>query len=318
MSGMVRRSDDRDEEHRSWDELAVGWALHALEPEDETVFAAHLAGCRRCAHTVAETAEVMAAMAGDLPQAEPPEGLRERLRAAVEKTEQQIAPARPAAQHADPLPAAPPLPGRSRGPAPGPLRGPLPGPLSDPLPGPLPGPDLGDLRAPVPTRAADPRPAWRRGLPTALVAAAVAAVLALGAWNVAVIGDRNAARATAAEQARMLDELLAPGRATIAPLTEDGRAVATVVARDDQVQVVANGLSVNDDHDTTYVVWGMHDGNPKPLGTFDVVTPQMDLRTVGSAATGLDQYSEYAVSIEPGRQAPSSPTDVVATGQVTS
>ncbi len=75
-------------DHRLWDELAVGWALHALEPEDEAVFAAHLAGCGRCSRTVAETAEVMAAMATDLPPAEPGEGLRDRLREAVERTEQ--------------------------------------------------------------------------------------------------------------------------------------------------------------------------------------------------------------------------------------
>jgi hypothetical protein len=180
------------------------------------------------------------------------------------------------------------------------------------------GSDHGNLRAPLPVRAVDDRPAWRRVLPTALVAAAVAAVLSLGAWNVVVTGDRDAAQATAAEQSRMLDGLLAPGRATIAPVARDGRTVATVVARADQVQVVATDLPVNDSHDRTYVVWGMLDGQPKPLGTFDVVTPQLDMRTVGSTATGLDQYSEYAISIEPGRQAPSFPTDIVATGQVTS
>jgi Anti-sigma-K factor rskA len=289
---------ERDDEHRGWDELAVGWALHALEPEDESVFAAHLSGCRRCARTVAETAEVMAAMAGDLPQAEPSDGLRERLRAAVEETEQ-IPPARRPDESAGGATAVPPRPVPSRRPL-GPAAG-----------------SPGDLRAPLPVRAVDPRSASRRLLP-ALAAAAVAAVLALGAWIVVVTGDRDAAQAIAAQQAQMLDQLLTPGRAAIAPLTEGGRAVATVVARDDQVQVVADGLSVNDRRTTTYVVWGMHDGTPEPLGTFDVVSPQMDLRTVGSAATGLDQYTEYAVSIEPGRQAPSSPTDVVATGQVTS
>src|SRR3712207_7218554 len=45
------------EDHREFDELAVGWALHALEPEDETVFSAHLATCARCADTVAERSE---------------------------------------------------------------------------------------------------------------------------------------------------------------------------------------------------------------------------------------------------------------------
>jgi anti-sigma factor RsiW len=302
MSGVVGRpGGDRDEEHRSWDELAVGWALHALEPEDETLFAAHLSGCQRCAHTVAETAEVMAAMASDLPPSEPSEGLRDRLRAAVEQTEQ-IPPAQPPTPPAQTPPVVP-QPAR---------------PVPEPARTPLGGSSFGNLRAPLPAQGVDHRPPWRRVLPTALVAAGVAAVLSLGAWNVVVTGDRDAVQATAEAQSHMLDALLAPGHKAVAPLTEDGRTVATVVAGPDRVQVVANGLSVNDSHDHTYVVWGMQDGMPQPLGTFDVVTPQMDLRTVGSSATGLDGYAAYAVSLEPGREAPSYPTDVVAQGQVDS
>src|SRR4051812_49818538 len=81
MSATPRRGD-----HEVFDELAVGWALHALEPEDETLFARHLPDCPRCAQTVAETAEVMAAMATDLPAAEPSDQLRSPLRAPVERT----------------------------------------------------------------------------------------------------------------------------------------------------------------------------------------------------------------------------------------
>jgi len=288
----------RDDEHAGWDELAVGWALHALEPEDESLFLAHLRSCDLCAQTVADTAEVMAALAGDLPQTEPSDGLRDRLRSAVAETEQ----VRPA-ERADPPAVRPPV-----------ERPPL-----TPV-APLGGASVyGNLRAPLPHRRIDARPSWRRVLPTALVAAAVAAVLALGAWNVVVAGDRDAARATAAEQSRVIESLLQPGRATIAPLAEDdGREVATVVARDGQVQVLAQGLSVNDATNRTYVVWGMRDGSPVAIGTFDVVTPQMDLRTVGSQATGLDDYSAYGISIEPGRQAPTAPSEIVATGQVTS
>ena len=92
MSGTPRAGD-----HEGFDELAVGWALHALEPEDETLFARHLPDCARCARTVAETEEVMAALATDLPPAEPSEQLRSRLRAAVERTEQVHRPPSPAA-----------------------------------------------------------------------------------------------------------------------------------------------------------------------------------------------------------------------------
>jgi hypothetical protein len=291
------RGRGRDD-HEPFDELAVGWALHALEPEDEAAFGAHLVGCERCARTVAETHDVMAALATDLPPAEPPDSLRDRLRTAVEQTEQ-LPPPEPAPRGEPPARQS----GRpgSRHPAFG-LR-------------PPPTEELRPLRAP---QVPDPRPAWRRVLPHALVAAAVAAILALGSWNAVLTEDRNTVRATATEQSQMLEALLSPGRATIAPLTEDGRTVATVVARSGQVQVVATGLPLNDTRNSTYVVWGVGAGSPVALGTFDVVSPQMDLRTVGSTATGLDEYSTYAISREPGRQAPVTPSVIVANGQVTS
>jgi hypothetical protein len=296
-----RQGPGRDD-HEAFDELAVGWALHALEPEDEGAFAAHLAGCARCARTVAETHDVMAALATDLPPAEPSDALRDRLRAAVEETEQLPSPAAPTEQ---PRPGGPQARPAERAAARHPAGGLRPA-------------SFGELRPPRATRVPDTRPAWRRVLPHALVAAAVAAVLTLGAWNVVLAGDRDAARATAAERSEMLDALLSPGRATIAPLTADGDTVATVVARNGQVQVLASGLAVNDAQDSTYVVWGLGEGPPVALGTFDVVSPQMDLRTVGSTETGLDDYSTYAISREPGRQAPVTPSGIVANGQVTS
>ncbi|MGY1642802.1 anti-sigma factor domain-containing protein [Geodermatophilus sp. SYSU D00703] len=282
----------RREDHELFDELAVGWALRALEPEEETLVAAHLPECARCRGTVAETAEVMAALAAELPPAEPAERLRERLRTAVERTEQLPLP--PSAEPTVP----------------------------EPRPG-VTAPDrpAAGFRAPVVPepvhRGGFPTP-WRRVLPSALAAAAVAAILALGTWNVVLSTARDDAQAAVAEQARMIDALLTPGRAVVAPLSaDDGTPVATVVARTGQVQVVAHGLPVNDARAQTYVVWGLGGDAPVALGTFDVLRPRMDLLAVGSAATGLDDPPEYGISLEPGRQAPSAPTDVVARGEVT-
>lgn len=53
----------RPGDHLVFDELAVGWALHALNQEDEATFAGHLFGCERCARTVTEASSVMKAMA---------------------------------------------------------------------------------------------------------------------------------------------------------------------------------------------------------------------------------------------------------------
>ncbi len=322
----------RREDHETFDELAVGWALHALEPEDEAVFGPHLARCPRCARTVAETSEVMAALATDLPPAEPSDRLRDRLRDAVERTEQLPPPA-----GAGPAPAA--LPGRA---VPGDA---VPG---DVVPGDVvPGDAVpagetagGRRRTDVPPAGATAagraatgfpgyrppggdgtagaRSVWRRVLPNALVAAAVAAILALGTWNVVLGTARDEARTAAAEQSEVLDALLQPGRAAIAPLVDDGRPVATVVARDGRLDVVTQGLRVNDRSLTTYVVWGMTGDGPVALGTFDVETPQTAVETIGSTATGLDDYDVYAISLEPGRRAPAEPSSVVANGQVTS
>ncbi|CAA9264343.1 MAG: hypothetical protein AVDCRST_MAG52-2770 [uncultured Blastococcus sp.] len=263
-------------DHQHHDELAVGWALHALEPEDEAEFARHLPGCARCAETVAQTTEVMGALATDLPPAEPSEALRSRLRAAVEATEQVHRPAVPA-------------------------------------PVPAPAPAAATVSA-VPA----PRPVRRRVLPLALVAAAVAAVLGLGFWNIGLRSERAELAAAVAGQQDVVDALLVPGEATVAPLGDDDRPVATVVARDDELQVITQGLAPNDVANSTYVVWGLGEGAPVPLGLFDVDRSQMALQTVGSGLTGLDEFPQYGVSIEPGREAPSQPTEVVATGQVTS
>ncbi|MGY1695889.1 anti-sigma factor domain-containing protein [Geodermatophilus sp. SYSU D00814] len=311
----------RHDDHQTFDELAVGWALHALEPEDEAVFGAHLATCPRCARTVAETAEVMSALAGDLPAAEPSERLRDRLRDAVERTGQVPPPAgaEPAPPALPPVPAAPPG-GRRRTDVPGAGSTASGSTASGSTAAGRRATGFPDYASPAAGPGADPRSVWRRVLPNALVAAAVAAILALGTWTVVLGSARDDAQAVAARQAEVIDALLEPGRAAIAPVVDtDGQDVlATVVARDGRVQVVTDGLRVNDSSDSTYVVWGIAGDGPVALGTFDVISPQTDLRTVGSAPTGSDAYAEYAISIEPGRQVPAEPSDVVARGQVTS
>jgi hypothetical protein len=130
---------------------------------------------------------------------------------------------------------------------------------------------------------------------------------------------RQQEQAAAAAEHSIVQSLMAPGKATVAPVSDaDGHPVATVVARQGQAQVVTWGLSENDRVRSTYVLWGMQDGTPVALGTFDVVSRDMDLRTVGSDRTGLDGYRAYGISLEPGRTAPAAPSRIVATGQVSS
>jgi len=51
--------------HDQWDELAAGYALHALEPDEEQRFAEHLATCAECAATLRDH-ELVAAQLGTL------------------------------------------------------------------------------------------------------------------------------------------------------------------------------------------------------------------------------------------------------------
>jgi anti-sigma-K factor RskA len=74
-------------DHQDLEAQAVGWALSALDPEEAASFAAHLAGCDRCARVVEETREVMAEL-GSAVAVPPPPGLRTRVSQLARATEQ--------------------------------------------------------------------------------------------------------------------------------------------------------------------------------------------------------------------------------------
>ncbi len=148
------------------------------------------------------------------------------------------------------------------------------------------------------------------------MAAALAGVVGLGGWAIALLGDRDEAQRTAASQAALVEQLLRPGPATVVPVeADDGRTVATLVARDDGVQVVSHRLAANDS-DQTYVLWGLDQGTPQALGTFDVTGSGRQLASL--EVDGADAFPSYGISIEPGNTAPEAPTDVVARGSLPS
>jgi hypothetical protein len=73
-------SDQHERVHGcGYSELVVGWALHALEPAEESVVIGHLADCSTCASIVAETEEVGAMLALSVPQTIPSAGLEQRI-----------------------------------------------------------------------------------------------------------------------------------------------------------------------------------------------------------------------------------------------
>lgn len=72
-----------DRTHEMYEELAVGHALSALEPEDEQVFLKHLPGCAACAAAVAEHSETLAHLAYAAVSDAPPASILEGIRAGV-------------------------------------------------------------------------------------------------------------------------------------------------------------------------------------------------------------------------------------------
>jgi len=285
--------DRSDTTHVEWDELAVGWALRALEPDDEDRFSAHLSGCDRCQASVQDSGRVLTALVEQLPVQSPSPELRSRLLAEIGKTRRD--------RNAASLQASEQV---------------------------LPEGELVDFaaaRSRSEARSAHSvrgdRSKWTTISTLVAAAAAVLVIAGLGIWNLNLQTDRDNATSVAADRGQILQDLAAAGEVNMTPLHDgDGQAVATLVIGSSQAMVMTNGLPVNNAGEEIYVLWGLRAAGEQPqaLGTFDVVGRELDMRTVGSTVAGLDAFNGYAVTRESGRQAPDTPTlPMVATGQVT-
>ena len=74
---------DPGPDHARFDELAAGYALHALEQDEERQFLDHARHCPLCQQALAGYAEVAAALAETSPPAEPSPQLGPRILAAA-------------------------------------------------------------------------------------------------------------------------------------------------------------------------------------------------------------------------------------------
>jgi anti-sigma factor RsiW len=333
--------------HGDWDALAVAWALSALDPEDEARFADHLPGCPRCTSTVRESLHTVAALAYALPEETPPRRLRRRLMDSV-AAEPRRAPARPPAEDlpadlpADPhvdLPASAYLeapdhpyadmPDRQYGEAADGLyaagREPAEPRPAEPVGGrgvdgfaggrgvDAPGPYAGDgVVVPLESR----RRGWVR---RAAVAAAVALIAALGAWNVKLHSDQDQLRDVVAQRDALVARLTEPGPAEVAVIrqgrTGTGERQATVVVKDGRVGLITETL---DPQPTGRAYWlwslaGPGDAHPVPLANFPVPETRLSACNIEPPA-GVDVTRAFAISEEPATARPTTPTEVVAYG----
>jgi anti-sigma-K factor RskA len=91
--------------HSEYEELAAGYVLGALEPDDEQAFQRHLVGCPICEANLRELEAVAGELAYAAPPVEPPDTLWARIRREIEPEAARPAPVPEAAPEPAPVPA---------------------------------------------------------------------------------------------------------------------------------------------------------------------------------------------------------------------
>jgi hypothetical protein len=270
--------------HQLFDELAVGHALSALEPEDDALFTAHLSGCARCQQAITEHATILAQLGRAVPQEEPPPSVLEGIRAAVRD---ELPPAVPASSIPSSAARAEPVtPGDVRPPAP----------AATGAAGPV--DDLADRRGRVVP--------VRRSRLLASAAAVLALLIGLGGWNAALQRDNAQRSAQVQNLAGALEALQSPDSRTVRLASPQGEVLAVAVLEGEQVSLVVDGLEPNDP-ESVYVMWCQNrDGEVQAVGAFDVSSTEVDVRHDLRLATDVDDLTLLMVTREPGRAVPES------------
>ncbi|MDQ6649052.1 MAG: zf-HC2 domain-containing protein [Actinomycetota bacterium] len=281
-------------EHVRWDELAVGYALHALEPADEQAFGRHLAGCAACVRTVAETDGVMTQLAYAAEVEAPPDSLRQSILDGIRTSD------RPATFPTDPVVT---VDGTTVHAEPGkPTRSPA---LLKPRAG---GRSAGRSRLRRLTTA---------GAPWAAVAAGLVLVLTLGMWNLVLRSDNSAKDLTAARQQALIRIIEDPATRSVAlsPTTPGVR--ATAFLNNNHLWLLVDGLPSNAPT-STYVLWrdpGAADASA--VATFDVARTGPSVVDAGLLPPELSSSVHVlAVTLEKGRTAPARSGTALLTGAV--
>lgn len=273
---------------------AVGWALHALEPDEEQAVVTHLPSCPSCRAAVQEAEIVLSGLGAAVEQVEPPASLRERILSTATATPQRPEVLRPRSS---------------------PENDPATRPESPPVAA-----EEGGKRRHRMDEQAPARRSWLSTRRRALVAASVAlvGVLTVGglaARTVQLEQQRDAAISQAQSVADLMGQLDEPGTSHAVLASADGTPVGAVLVGEEQRRLVTVGLPANAVDRETYVLWGVRNGTPVAIGTFDVGQDDPGSGTLRSPSEAAG-FSNYAISLEPGRSAPAAPSEVIADGQV--
>jgi Putative zinc-finger len=283
---------DAPRQHAHYDELAAGYALDALDSEDERQFRSHLPTCPRCQEALSDFTEVAAALADDRSTVEPSPRLGARIRAAIAQEPAGGAAQTPQAPAAHAPHQAPAAHGQPRADRP---RG-------------------GDGDRP-PAGVTDLSQRRRRRRLTTAVGSAAAAILVAGGaiWGgLAASGGAPLPPSASCIRAHACREVQLTDARSHAP-------AAKVVIADGTAWLIPSGLPADDTSRQVYVLWqitGAH--TPLAVGSFDVASHGDKPVRVGQLTVPYQGTWAFAVSIEHGRTIPATPSHPVALGQVQS
>ena len=275
---MNRADEQRADEHRAFEELAVGHAVSALEPDEERIFLEHLRSCARCEADLADHRATFGLLAHASDPVDPPPGILEGIRAGIR------ADAERGGQGSHRIEPAP-----------------------DPEPAQV--SSLDEAR----DRRARRAPAVARWTG---IAAAAALVVSLGGWNLALRADQDAAEQREQRLAVAVGELTRAGAANVKLAGEDGEVVAVAVVTEDDVSLVLDGLTPTSG-DARYVLWTQdRQGALRPVSAFDVASSEVEVVRDLDVDGGTAAVAAFAVSRERGATPPPQPLGpVVASGE---
>jgi Anti-sigma-K factor rskA/Putative zinc-finger len=292
-------------EHAQFDELAAGYALHALDSEDERQFLRHLSDCPRCREALSDYTEVAAALADNPSTMEPSPQLGDRIMAAIANEPAAGAGRPPQQVGAGRTDRSTDRDSRSSG-----------GDGVDQDSADRDGIHRDGQGDRLPAGVTDLSERRHRRRLVAIVASAAAAVVIAGGtiWGgLASSGGSSPSQPTAGCMS---------GQTCRQVLLTDARSHARagkVVISGHTVWLLPSGLPADNTTRQIYVLWqitGAH--TPMAVGSFDVTGHGDKPVRIGSLAVPYRGTWAFAVSIEHGRTIPATPSHPVALGQVPS